>query len=30
MALSAPQVFSGITPDNYATLIRKPRPPGST
>ncbi len=28
MALSAPQVFSGITPENYATLIAKAQAAG--
>ena len=28
MALSAPQVFSGITPENYATLIKKAQAAG--
>jgi hypothetical protein len=28
MAQNAPQVFSGITPENYATLIRKAQSAG--
>jgi hypothetical protein len=28
MAQSAPQVFSGITPENYATLIQKAQSAG--
>jgi hypothetical protein len=28
MAQSAPQVFSGITPENYATLIKKAQAAG--